>query len=72
MTAIQLELPFIHEDPDLRVNRAIERLQKRFEQNRKSLHAKNSELLKITYELQEKVVFLERMICKDSSELCLR
>lgn len=71
MTVIQLELPFLHEDPDLRVNRAIERLQDRFDKNRKSLHAKNSELLKITYELQEKVSFLERMLCKNTSDLRL-
>jgi len=71
MAVIQLELPFISEDPDLRVNRAIERLQDRFDKNRKSLHAKNSELLKITYELQEKVSFLERMLCKNTSDLRL-
>lgn len=71
MTAIQLELPFIHEDPEIRVNRAIDRLQERFDKNRKSLHAKNSELLKITHELQEKVCFLERMICKGNGVLDL-
>jgi hypothetical protein len=69
MAVLQLELPLISEDPDLRINRAIERMQERFDKNRKSLHAKNSELLKITYELQEKVSFLEKMLCQHSEGL---
>lgn len=71
MTATQLELPLLLEDSETRVNRAIDTLETRFEKNRKSLHAKNSELLKITYELRDKVAILERFICKGHGVLDL-
>jgi hypothetical protein len=69
MTAIQLELPLLLEDPETRVNRAIDTLETRFEKNRKSLHAKNSEVLKIAYELREDVMLIKRMLCRDKLEL---
>ena len=69
MAALQLELPFIHEDPELRVNRALERLEDSAQRNRKSLHAKTGQALKIVYELQEKVERLERELCHGRMEL---
>lgn len=66
---LQLELPFMAEDPDLKVNRAIERLQNQHERVRKSLYAKNSELIKITYSLQAEVEFLKRMLCNGEKSL---
>lgn len=43
MTMTQLELPFMTEDPVLRVTVAIESMEERFQKNRRALFAKTSE-----------------------------
>lgn len=68
MTAFQLELPFIHEDPDLKVCRAIEHIESRFEKNRKALHMKNGMLQSKITELEHKFAMLEAALCKSQME----
>ncbi|OGT44266.1 MAG: hypothetical protein A3F13_02550 [Gammaproteobacteria bacterium RIFCSPHIGHO2_12_FULL_40_19] len=65
MTAMQLELPFMMEDPHLRAIRIFE---DRFERNRKSLHAKNGEVIKRVDTVEQKVDFLIDAICKGKVE----
>lgn len=64
MSAAQLELPFMYEDPDLKVIRAIERIDTRFENNRKALHAKNSAMQSKISLLEKKLEILESALCK--------
>ena len=64
MSAAQLELPFMYEDPDLKVIRAIERIDTRFELNRKALHAKNSAMQSKITLLEKKLEILESALCK--------
>ncbi len=69
MTALQLELPFIHEDPELRINRALERMKDSTERNRKALHAKTGEALKIALDVLERLERIERNLCHGNMEL---
>ena len=64
MTVMQLELPFMKEDPETRINRVLDKLQNRFEKNRKCLFVKNSELRAMISELQYKIDVIEKNICK--------
>jgi hypothetical protein len=68
MSAMQLELPFISEDPQLRVCRAIEYIEARFEKNRKALHMKNGKLQNKIDELEYKFKILEQALCKGQLE----
>lgn len=71
MTAFQLELPFLHEDPDLRVCRAIEHIESRFEKNRKALHMKNGMLKNEINQLRYELEMLKSALCKGQLELKL-
>jgi len=64
MTATQLELPFMKEEQEIRVNRVLDHMERRFEKNRKCLFVKNSELRAMISELQYKIDVIERNICK--------
>jgi hypothetical protein len=68
MTTMQLELPFMVEDPQLRAARAIEHMGERFEKNRKALHAKNSAMQQkidaLTYEFEA----IKAALCKGQME----
>lgn len=66
MSLAQLELPFMKEDPETRVNRVLDRLENRFEKNRRCLFVKNSELRAMISELQHKVEVIEKNICVKS------
>lgn len=61
--AVQLEFPLLKEDVETRVNRVLDKLEERFEKNRKCLFVKNSELRAIVSELQYKLEAIERNIC---------
>lgn len=64
MTSLQLELPFISEDPDLRAARAIEHIEHRFEKNRKALHMKNGILKNEIMQLKHELEMLKSAICQ--------
>lgn len=65
---LQLELPFILEDPDMKVNRAIEHIETRFERNRKSLHVKVSNQQSKIDQLEHEFEMIKAMICKGQLE----
>lgn len=69
MTTIQLELPFILEDPEHRVNRALETIETRFERNRKSLHVKTSQMAKKVNDVDARLSWIEAFICRGQMEL---
>lgn len=65
---LQLELPFITEDPNLRAARAIEHIESRFEKNRKSLHVKVSNQQSKIDQLEHEFSMLKAMLCKGQLE----
>lgn len=68
MTTAQLELPFMAQDPQMRLIQYMEGLEERFNRNRKSLHAKASSTAKEVDELKHKLAVLEAVICKGQLE----
>jgi len=68
MTVLQLELPFMTEDPDLRVCRAIEHIESRFERNRKSIHAKISMQQSKIEQMEHEFEMIKAMLCKGQLE----
>lgn len=65
MTVAQLELPFMQEDPQMRM---IQYMEDRFDRNRKSLHAKTSSIAKEVDELKHRFAILEAVICKGQED----
>lgn len=63
---IQLELPLYEEDVTHRIDREIERLNQKHERVRKSLYAKNAELIKMCNELKKELEFIKHHICQQS------
>lgn len=68
MNYTQLELPLLHEDPEVKHKREIEELKLSLEKNRKSLHAKHSMLNKMYLEIKHELDLLKSAICKNSAE----
>lgn len=68
MNYTQLELPYLHEPPEIKQQREIEQLKASLEKNRKSLHAKHSALNKAYLEIKHELDMLKAAICKNTSE----
>lgn len=66
MTLMQLELPFMTEDPQFR---AIKIMEDRLEKSRKALFAKHGEVNKRVETIEQKVDILIGAICKGQVEL---
>lgn len=64
MNYTQLELPLLHEPPEVRHKREIAELKLHCEKLRKSLYAKNSELNKQVKSLKSDVEIIINAICK--------
>lgn len=68
MTATQLELPMILEDLETQLKRSINRMEEKQDRNRKCLHAKVGEAIKVVYDLRDRFEILERKICQTQLE----
>ena len=61
MTTMQLELPFMTQDPYLR---AIKIMEERYDKSRKALFARNSEVKKELEEIKHEFSMWKQAICK--------
>ena len=68
MTALQLELPFILEDPNLRAARAEESFKSYQDKMRKAMYAKLSEEKKRILDLEHRLNVIESAICRGKLE----
>ena len=68
MTSMQLELPFISEDPNLRAARAEESMKSFQDRIRKALFAKSSDDKKRINELEHRLQVIESAICQGKLE----
>lgn len=68
MTTAQLELPFMTQDPQMRLIKYLEDMQERFDRNRKCQFAKISSNTKEIDEIKHELAILKAVMCKGQLE----